>query len=85
MWYLIIGIYNGGVIIPEKYPTYEACKEAMEPHSGKCIKAPTYNCMTTKNNGDGSYSAVPSFCYPPIIDNMPKCSVNPTTGKLECN
>lgn len=89
MYWLIL-YYTSVIVLPEKYPTEEACHKAAEvwvvPKQHACIPAPKieYNCTTTKSNGDGTYSAVPSICNPPI-NNMPKCVTNINSGKLECN
>ena len=95
MWYLVLYIIGQGstvAIIPEKYPTEEACHAAAKPdrweHS--CIPAPIQAIndsgpVIKDLNGRICYSVGNnSYTCTGKID-MPKCVTNINSGKLECN
>lgn len=99
MFYLVLMILGQGSaisVIPQQYPTEDACKEAGSKWNWgyRCIPAPVIqpNVGNTAIDGKGGYycGQYPDKCeigkdikdY--IQDNMPKCRKNHYTNKLEC-
>lgn len=95
MWYLVLyitGAYAPAMaIIPEKYPTEQACHDAAngkvwsEKWSHGCIPAPQPTSMCNVSVMPGSAYGILVPCDHPVASPKPNCVTNINSGKLECN